>query len=60
SLTRAPLEYGGVVTTLALLALWKHVPNMKRIMLGEEPKIGQKGQGKVQPNSVDSRAVTEK
>jgi glycerol-3-phosphate acyltransferase PlsY len=42
ALTKAPLPYGTVVTVLALVALVKHLPNMKRIMKGTEPKLGAK------------------
>lgn len=40
--TRAPLPYGTVVILLAMVAIWKHIPNMKRIISGTEPKIGRK------------------
>ena len=39
---RVPLAYAAVMCLIALVALLKHIPNIKRIMAGTEPKIGQK------------------
>jgi glycerol-3-phosphate acyltransferase PlsY len=38
----APLPYAVVMCLIALVAFLKHVPNIKRIIAGTEPKIGQK------------------
>jgi glycerol-3-phosphate acyltransferase PlsY len=35
----APYEYVVVITIIAILAIVNHIPNMKRIALGMEPKI---------------------
>jgi glycerol-3-phosphate acyltransferase PlsY len=39
-LTRAEPPYAWVVCILALVALYKHLPNVCRILKGTEPKIG--------------------
>ncbi len=31
-----------VATLMGILAFWKHIPNLKRVLAGTEPKIGQK------------------
>ncbi|HEX8552408.1 MAG TPA: glycerol-3-phosphate 1-O-acyltransferase PlsY [Abditibacteriaceae bacterium] len=41
-LSGAPVSYQIVIGALALVALIKHIPNMKRIAQKTEPKIGQK------------------
>ena len=41
-LTHQTLPTVGVVTLFCLVGLAKHVPNMKRLKAGTEPKIGQK------------------
>lgn len=41
--TGLPPAYVAVVAVFALVALLKHVPNMKRIKAGTEPKVGQWG-----------------
>jgi glycerol-3-phosphate acyltransferase PlsY len=41
-LTRQNVPTVGVVTLFCLVGLAKHIPNMKRLQAGTEPKIGQK------------------
>lgn len=39
-LLQAPREYGTVVIFLSMIGLWKHLPNMRRLIEGTEPKMG--------------------
>lgn len=39
-LLKAPPEYGTVVIFLSMIGLWKHLPNMRRLIEGTEPKMG--------------------
>src|SRR4028119_539038 len=41
-LTRQPLSVIGVITLFCLIGLVKHIPNMKRIAAGTEPRVGAK------------------
>jgi glycerol-3-phosphate acyltransferase PlsY len=41
-LTHAPPAYQAVIGLMALIALLKHIPNMKRLRVGAEPKIGRR------------------
>jgi len=40
-LSGAPLPYAIVIALMGALAILKHIPNMKRIAAGTEPRIGQ-------------------
>lgn len=37
----APLPYAVVIAFMGIVALLKHIPNIKRIMAGTEPRVGQ-------------------
>ncbi len=41
-LLRVPLADGLVMSVMSVLAIAKHIPNMKRLLNGTEPKIGAK------------------
>jgi glycerol-3-phosphate acyltransferase PlsY len=38
---RAPLPYVAAISLICLVALLKHIPNIKRILAGTEPRLGQ-------------------
>jgi len=39
-----PKEYLFVISAVVLLIIWKHIPNIQRLLKGEERKIGEKAQ----------------
>lgn len=39
---KAPHPYCAVATLMSLVAILKHIPNLKRIRAGSEPRLGQK------------------
>ena len=41
-------HYPGITALIAALVIWRHKDNIKRLMAGTEPKIGQKREEKEQ------------
>lgn len=39
----SPAQLGGVTAVMAVLLWWKHRPNIRRLLLGTESRIGEKG-----------------
>ena len=59
-ITHQTLPIVGVVTLFCLVGLAKHIPNMKRLQAGTEPKIGQKKVASSTRNEDATPTVTTK
>lgn len=53
--THAPPAYAWVVGALAVVAMLKHLPNVRRILAGTEPKVG-RGKAVPEKRASESRA----
>jgi glycerol-3-phosphate acyltransferase PlsY len=54
---RQPWPYTAVIALFATVAIIKHIPNMKRIAAGTEPRLGSKKTGAAAANSTASNGV---